>query len=168
MSRIARLLRHSVSSPFALRRWFPKRTLAAIEAVIGECERLHSGEIRFTVESALESYALLKGQTPRARALEVFSQLRIWDTEHNNGVLIYLLLADRTVEIVADRGVAGGRVPQSEWDAVCRLMENHFRERHFEAGAVAGIRAVADVLARYPAGARGDGNELPDEPVLLR
>jgi uncharacterized membrane protein len=168
MSGVARLLRHSVSSPIAMRRRFPRRTLAAIEGAIKACERDHSGEIRFVVESALELHAVLKAQTPRMRALDVFSQLRVWDTEHNNGVLIYVLLADRAVEIVADRGVAGGRVPQGEWDTVCRSMESHFREGRFEDGAVACVRAVAGVLARYPAGVRGGGNELPDAPVLLR
>jgi len=162
-----RMLRHLMTGRARLRGCFPSSALDAIEAAVRECESLHSGEIRFAIEAALHLPALLRGATPRARAVEVFSQLRVWDTEHNNGVLIYVLLADRAVEIVADRGVAGGRVPQAEWDAVCRLVSQRFAAGEFEQGAVAGIKAVAEVLARYPAGPRNGSNELPDAPVLL-
>jgi uncharacterized membrane protein len=146
---------------------FPRDSLKAIEAAVRECESRHSGEIRFAAESALHLPALWHGATARQRAIEVFSQLRVWDTEHNNGVLIYLLLADRAVEIVADRGVAGGRVPQSEWDTVCRRMSERFGAGDFQSGAIDGVRAVADILARYSPGERNSGNELPDAPVLL-
>ncbi len=96
----------------------------------------------------------------------MFSELRVWDTEHNTGVLIYLLLADRDVEIVADRGVAG-RVAPAEWEAICREMEAHLREDRYEAGALAGIRATSDLLARhFPARGPGRG-EQPDRPVAL-
>jgi uncharacterized membrane protein len=168
MSTIRRSLRHLCSTPLQLRRSFPARTLARIEQAIKDCEQRHAGQIRFAVEAALPAHRVRAGCTPRQRALEVFAQLGVWDTEHNNGVLVYVLLADRAVEIVADRGVAGGRVAAGEWQAACRLMEQHFRAGAFEPGAVAGIEAVAEVLARHPPGARGPGNELPDAPVLLR
>ena len=100
------------------------------------------------IETALTPLHVLGELTPRARALEVFAHLRVWDTEANNGVLIYVQLADRSVEIVADRGVAS-RVTQSEWDAVCRMMEEHFRAGRFKAGSIAGVEAVGALLARH-------------------
>jgi uncharacterized membrane protein len=150
-----------------VRRDFPQKTLDAITQAVRDCERHHPGEIRFVIEAALHPAALWHGLTPRQRALEVFAQQHVWDTEHNNGVLIYLLLADRAVEIVADRYVARGRVSQTEWDAACREIEKHFRDGRFEAGAVAGVQAVAAILARYPPGPKDTGNELPDAPLLL-
>lgn len=163
----SRLWRHLLHGRRALRRDFPPDVLARIERAVTACEGRHPGEIRFVLESHLPPEAVWAGVTPRHRAIEVFSALRVWDTEHNNGVLIYLLLADRDVEIVADRGVAGGRVRPEEWSDVCRLMERHFRDGAFADGAVAGIEAVADVLARYPPGDLSVGNELPNAPVVL-
>ena len=168
MTRLNRLWRHLTTGSLVQRRRFPAATLASITDAVRACESRHAGEIRFAVEPALDAAAVWRGMTSRARALEVFAQLRVWDTEHNNGVLIYVLLADRAVEIVADRGVAAGRVPQGDWDAICRLMERHFREGRIAEGSVAGIEAVADVLARFPPAKRDAGNEMPDEPVLLR
>ncbi|TAM11602.1 MAG: hypothetical protein EPN72_10930 [Nevskiaceae bacterium] len=162
------MLRHVFSGNRALRRDFPRATLAAIETAIAAAEARHAGEIRFAIEPALTPRQIRAGVTARARALEVFSHLGVWDTEHNNGVLIYLLLADRAVEIVADRGVAGGRVQVGEWPAVARRMEQRFRAGDFRGGCVAGIEGVADVLARHPPGVRKAGNELPDAPVILR
>ena len=167
MNRAQRFFRHAFTTLGAVRRSFPKSALAQIEQAIKDCEKKHAGEIRFAVEAALHERAIWAGMTPRQRAIELFSQLRVWDTEHNNGVLIFVLLADRAVEIVADRGVARGRVPRDEWEKVCRLTEAHFREGRYTQGAVAGVQAVAEVLARYPAGARGDGNELSDAPVVI-
>lgn len=164
---LARAVRHLCAGDWQLRRAFPATTLAAVERAIRTCEERHSGEIRFVVEAALPWEALRRSLTPRERALEVFAMQRVWDTEHNNGVLIYLLLADHDVEIVADRGVAGGRVSAEEWEACCRVMERHFREGRFFDGAVAGIEAVAEVLRRHPPGPQGRGNELPDTPVVL-
>ena len=145
---------------------FPAHTLRAIETAIGACEATHAGEIRFAVEGALHPLALLRRQTARDRALEVFSQLRVWDTEHNNGVLIYLLLADRDVEIIADRGVHA-RVGNQGWENICRQMEAAFRDGKFEEGVVNGIHAVGVHLARhYPSSGKGR-NELADGPVVL-
>jgi uncharacterized membrane protein len=162
----SRLFGH-IGGARSVRRCFPQPTLEAIAAAVHECESRHAGEIRFAVEGALHLSAVLHGLTPRQRALELFASLGVWDTEHNNGVLIYVLLADRAVEIVADRGVAGGRVPQSEWEAVCRLMQEHFRAGRFDQGAIGGVHAVAGVLARYPAGPLGGRNELPDFPAVI-
>jgi len=140
--------------------------MAAIERVIKESEAAHRGEIRFVVEGALDTAALLQGQTARDRAIDVFSHLRIWDTEHNNGVLVYLLLADRDVEIVTDRGIHA-KVGPEEWERICRSMETAFRQGDFQGGVIGGIREVTrHLVAHFPA-IGDDRNELPDKPVVL-
>ncbi|MGC1387100.1 MAG: TPM domain-containing protein [Steroidobacteraceae bacterium] len=167
---LVRLIKHVAATHWRTRMLFPARTLDAIEQAIRRAEQAHAGELRFVVETALTPWHVICGVTPRARALEAFAHLKVWDTELNNGVLIYVLLADRTVEIVADRGFAG-RVAQSEWDAVCRLMEQHFRAGRFEAGSIAGVDAIAALLARhFPAAstrAQVSHDQLPDRPTLL-
>jgi uncharacterized membrane protein len=151
-----------------LRRAFPPAALVAIERAVVESERSQAGEIRFAVEAALEPGQVRAGLTPRGRALEVFAQLGVWDTEANNGVLIYVLLADRDVEIVADRGF-NRRVAPDQWSAVCADMERHFRAGNFREGALVGVREVGRIIAtHYPQqpGHR-DEDELPNRPALL-
>jgi len=138
----------------------------AIEKAIKASEGMHRGEIRFVVEGMLDNTPLLRGQTARERAIDVFSQLRIWDTERNNGVLIYLLLADRDVEIVADRGI-DAKVGTEEWERICRKMEAAFRQADFEGGVVGGIQEVTRHLAEHFPPIGDDRNELPDKPVVL-
>jgi uncharacterized membrane protein len=162
----ARLLRHVFATRAGARRCFPPAALAEIEAAIHEVEGRHSGEIRFVVETSLDIDELIAGVTPRQRALEVFSHLGVWDTERNNGVLIYVLLADHDVEILADRGIAA-RVPQEEWETICHEIEAHFREGRFAQGSVAGIRSVGRLLEKHFPGSGPDANELPNQPVLL-
>jgi uncharacterized membrane protein len=118
------------------------------------------------VEAALPLVSVLHGELPRERALEVFGRLRIWDTEENSGVLVYLLLADRAVEIVADRGIHR-KVGDASWHAICRRMETAFRDRNFEEGAVAGLEAIGALLAEHFPRTTGGANELPDRPVVL-
>ncbi|MFZ5877269.1 MAG: TPM domain-containing protein [Nitrospirota bacterium] len=161
-----RLVRHLVSPPWRVRTAFPSRTMRAIERAIRESESTHNGQIRFAVEAALDIGPLLRDQSARERAIDVFSFLRVWDTEHNNGVLVYLLLADRDVEIVADRGIARHVAPE-EWERICRDMEAAFRAGRFEDGVLNGIRAVSRHLARHHPGIGGRPNELPDQPVVL-
>lgn len=145
---------------------FPRDALIAIEKAVQASETAHVGEIRFVVEGALGGMPLFRGQSARERAIDVFSQLRIWDTEHNNGVLIYLLLADRDIEIVADRGIHV-RVGSQEWEKICRMMEGTFKQANYEGGAVSGIQAVTQHLIKhFPASGAGQ-NELPDKPVVL-
>jgi uncharacterized membrane protein len=163
---LARFFRHVFATRAGTRRVFTPETLGEIEAAIKDVESRHSGEIRFVVETALDIDELLGGITPRERALEVFSHTRVWDTEANNGVLIYVLLADRDVEILADRGIAS-RVPPEEWETICHEIESHYRSGRFAQGSVAGIRSVGRLLARHFPGQNGDANELPDQPVLL-
>ena len=149
-----------------MRRAFPSRALDAIESAIREAEARHDGQIRFAVEAALELAPLFAGQTARQRAIDVFSRLRVWDTEHNNGVLIYLLLADRDVEIVADRGIHV-KLGKDVWEAICREMEAAFRKGDFESGVVAGIHAVGEHLSRHFPARSGKSNEMPDSPVVM-
>lgn len=167
MQRWQRLLRHGLISDWQRRRHFGTDTVAAIERAIQACESRHAGEIRFAVETALPFHALWRGLTARDRAIEIFAREHVWDTAHNNGVLIYVLLAEREVEIVADRGVGNHRVAGAEWEHCCQVMESRFRLGDFQAGAIAGIEAVADVLHRHPPAHADVGNELPDRPILL-
>lgn len=163
---IQRIVKHLLVTQAQVRRAFPRRTLKVIEQVIRASEAAHAGEIRFAVEGGLDGWPLFKGQSPRERAIEVFSQLRVWDTEHNNGLLIYLLLADRAVEIVADRGIHA-KVGEQAWRQVCRQMEEAFRQSNFEGGVLRGVQAVTEHLAaHFPAEEHGR-NELPDQPVFL-
>jgi uncharacterized membrane protein len=163
---IKRIMRHLSSGRASVRRAFPQRTLDNIERTIAEAERTHAGQIRFVVEDALDLGPLLAGQSARERAIEVFSRLRVWDTEQNNGVLIYLLLADRDVEIVADRGVHA-KLGQAVWEEICREMEAAFRQGRFEDGAIAGIRSVGRLLAQHYPHTGAKTNELSDCPVLM-
>lgn len=163
---IKRILKHLSVSRAAMRRTFPRASLKRIEDTISAVEQTHAGQIRFAVESALDIKPLFAGQTARERAIEVFAHLRVWDTEHNNGVLIYLLLADRDVEIVADRGVHS-KLGQATWEAICREMETAFRRGQFEEGVIAGIRSVGAYLAKHYPHTGEKINELPDRPVLI-
>ena len=167
---VGRLIRHAVATHWRTRMLFPNATLDAIEKAIARAEQTHAGEIRFAIETALAPLHIINGMAPRARALEVFAHLRVWDTEHNNGVLIYVQVADRDVEIVADRGFEG-RVSPAEWAAVCRLMEEHFRAGRFETGSIAGVDAIGSLLTRhFPPNLKAVSqsyNQLPDRPTLL-
>ena len=166
MENVKRIVRHLLMTHWQVRRAFPQETLRAIEHAISASESTHIGQLFFAVEGALSATSLFKGLSARERAVEVFSQLRVWDTEHNNGVLIYLLLADRSVEIVADRGIHA-KVESREWDAVCREMEAAFRSAEYQRGVIAGIQAISEHLGRhFPSQASGK-NELSDRPVIL-
>jgi len=161
-----RFLRHLFSTRWATRRRFTPQVLGEIESAIREVESQHGGEIRFAVETSLDLAELVRDVGPRHRAMEVFGHLGVWDTAANNGVLIYLLLADRVVEIVADRGIAA-RVAQSEWDGICQEMQRYFGEKRFGEGSVAGIRSVGRLLGRHFPGRSKGTDELPNQPVLL-
>jgi uncharacterized membrane protein len=161
-----RVLSHWTTGDFAVRRAFPDAAMARIEAAIREGESRHSGEVMFAVEASLPTRALWSADSARARAVEAFGFLGGWDTEANNGVLIYLLLADRTVEIVADRGAAR-LVARADWESVCREMEASFRSGRFADGVVAGIERVHALLAAHFPPRRGDVDELSNRPVVI-
>ena len=159
-----RALRHLLAPAWLVRRVFDDPQLSAIEQVIRETELQQGGEIRVAVEGNLSPVELWRGVTPRERAVQVFAQLGVWDTEANNGVLIYLCWADRDVEIVADRGF-NGAVSAAEWSAVCATMERLFAEQRPRDAMIEGVRAVGKLIARhFPA---VDRNELADRPVML-
>jgi hypothetical protein len=159
-----RWLRHLCGETLA-QRYFPPRVLDAIQQAIAAGERTHGGQVCFAVEGGLPIATLWRGATPRECAAQAFARLRVWDTQHNSGVLVYVLLAERAIEIVADRGVAA-QVGADTWKSICIQMQERFAAGEFEAGAVAGVAAVSTLLARhFPAS--GGGNELPDRPVLM-
>jgi len=145
---MVRMGKHLLMSPWRLSRAFPRHSLEAVERAIRDSEVVHAGEICFVVEGALDGAALYGRHSPRDRAIEVFSHHRLWDTEHRGSVLIYVLLADRSVEIVADRGVHN-KVGTQEWQRICRKMEEAFGEGHYEAGVLTGIQEVSRVLAEH-------------------
>jgi uncharacterized membrane protein len=165
-----RWLRHELTGVRALRKVLSTEALARLGEVVAASEKRHSGEIRLVIEPALSLPLFRPAISARGRAVEVFSNLRVWDTEANNGVLIYLLLADHDVEIVADRGV-NEVVGAAGWESICHGMETAFRAGRFEEGLREGIERVAAHLERYfpltDANRGGDRNELPDAPFIL-
>lgn len=163
---LQRIARHLFALPGALERRLPTAAMDAIEKAIERSETQHRGEVRFAAEAALDAPALLAGQVARERAIAVFSELRVWDTEENNGVLIYLLLADHDIEIVADRGI-NARVSAAEWEQICRRMESGLARGEFGPAILAGIEDISRLLARYYPPRPGDRNELPDKPAVI-
>ena len=162
-----RWIRHLFLDHLALMRAFPQPVLAAIERAVAGQEKRHRGELRVAIEGGLPVQALVAGRTARERALEQFTRLRVWDTEDNAGVLIYLLLADRRVEIVADRGIHA-LVGDIAWETICGAMQQEFAAGRFEAGVLSGLASISDLLAQhFPANAGENPNDLPDAPLVL-
>ena len=159
-----RTLSHALTTRRSVQRALPDSSMDRLEKAIGMNERGSSGQIRLVVEA---NWPLLhlKHATTRSRALEWFSQLHVWDTEHNNGVLIYLLFAEKRVEIVADRGL-NQRVTQAQWDTICRSMETSFSGAQYERGITEGIIAIGDLLRAHFPGEMGQ-NEQPDRPTIV-
>ncbi|HEY0178541.1 MAG TPA: TPM domain-containing protein [Dokdonella sp.] len=161
-----RALRHLFDFGSARRR-FPPAVLDEIRGAIAASEHRHAGEIVFAVEGSLPLVDVLRGRDARDRAREAFAHLRVWDTERNVGVLVYVLIADRAIEIVADRGIAA-KVAEAEWREVCALMRRRFAEGDYGGGALAGIEAITTILTRhFPSDGAPRADELPDRPVLL-
>jgi uncharacterized membrane protein len=162
-----RFFHHLATDRRSVTRAFPDAALARIEKAIAEGEKRHRGQVRFAVEPALPLQRVLNRVGPRERALEVFGLMRIWDTHENCGVLVYLLLADRDVEIVADRGIHSN-VGDAEWARVCKNMERSFRDGRFAEGVEAGIAEINNLLAQHYPRTGGPGpDELPNKPVIL-
>jgi len=164
---IARLLKHRLVDEDDARRLLGKDALARIQARVAESEKHHSGEIRVVVEAGLPLSYLRRHATPRDRAVKLFGKLGVWDTERNNGVLIYLLLAEHAIEIVADRGL-NRVVAADEWAEIAASMQNAFKSGEFEAGLLRAVDAVDALLVRHFAARPGevDVNELPDAPLF--
>ncbi len=163
---LKRIWRHILMNSFQVKRSFSEAVLDAIQAAVKQSEKTHSAEIRFVVEGELTWAQLLTDMSARARALEVFSHLRIWDTEDNNGVLIYVLLADRKVEIIADRGI-NKHASEDFWRATCSQIQEEFRVGRFEAGSLKGVEAISALLQTHFPYSGGNINELPDRPLLM-
>ena len=164
--KIKRIVKHLLATHGQVRRAFPRSARREIEHVIKASEADHTGEIRFVVEGGLDGAPLFRGQSSRERAIELFSQLRMWDTQDNSGLLIYLLLADRAVEIVADRGISA-KVSPNEWTRICREMETAFRQSDYARGVAGGLQSVTrHLVEHFPADGRNP-NELPDKAVVL-
>jgi uncharacterized membrane protein len=168
MRRFAGILRHRWFDERDLRRALPPEALARLHARVAESERHHSGEIRLAIEAGLPLSYLWRGLAARDRAITLFGKLRVWDTSRNNGVLIYLLLAEHAIEIVADRGL-NAHVGAAQWTHIVDGMRQPFREGRFEQGLDAAVDAVGALLTRhFPLGpGERDSNELPDAPLVV-
>ena len=163
---MGRLLKHLSCTHWHVRRRFPVSVLAQIRDAVKASESRHRGEVRLVIEGGLDPLAVVRGVTPRERAIELFSRLRVWDTTENSGVLIYLQLADRDIEILADRGIAA-RVPADRWEAICRRMEAAFGEGRYVEGVLNGIDDATALLVEHFPATSVNPDELPDEPVVL-
>ncbi|MDB5822557.1 MAG: hypothetical protein JWR21_1261 [Herminiimonas sp.] len=166
MNRMKRLLRHLQNTSATGRRLFPEPTLKAIEAAIAAGEKMHRAEIRVVVEPALDTGHVWRGTTARERARELFVEYRIWDTEENCGILVYVNLADRKVEIIADRGVTKV-LGKHEWQAICQTMTRGFSQGDFHGSTLAALEQLNGLLQdRFPADGRA-GRELSNRPLIL-
>jgi uncharacterized membrane protein len=163
---MSRLIAHLSTGTGAVHRYFDKQAMARIRDAIAAAERGHAGEIRFAVEATLPLRALWRRRDPRSRALDVFAHLRVWDTEANTGVLLYLLWADRAIEIVADRGVAA-LVPAETWESICADVRDSLRSTHPADVVIAGIARIGDLLRAVLPAQESTPDELPDDPLLL-
>ena len=161
-----RVLSHLLMPKSALHRRFPSHVLTAVEEAIEASERKHRAEIRVAIEVALDLRTMLGLRSARQRALEIFSELRVWDTAERNGVLIYVLLAERDVEIVADSGI-DGRVSNDEWQRVCTLIERDFAAGRWRDGVLNGIEAATVLLVREFPAVGANRNEQLDRPAVL-
>jgi uncharacterized membrane protein len=166
MKNVTRMMRHLFTRTAAGRRAFPASTLSAIQGVIASGETQHRAEVRLIVEPALAAFAALNGHTARQRARELFSLYRVWDTEENCGVLIYINLADHKVEIITDRGV-GRAVAAPDWQAVCRTMTQGFARDEFHDSAIAGLAQLNQILAAHLPANGARTNQLSDRPIVL-
>lgn len=163
---IRRWLRHLTAPQWWVLRAFDRATLDAIEEAVARSESRHRGELRFVVEGGLPVLRLWRRTTPRERAIELFSQLRVWDTAENSGILIYVQMADRCVEVVADRGIAA-LVDHEEWEDICRAMEQDFRAGDYRRGALDAITIAGELLARHLPARSVNPDELPDRPFVV-
>ncbi len=161
-----RLLKHLMTFPWRVRQLFPATLRQEITDAVAASECRHRGELRFAVEGPLPLRALQRDLSPRERAIELFSRLRVWDTAENSGIVIYLQLVDHDVEILADRGIAA-KVPQAAWDALCRDLETAMRAGRCREGVLAAIEAATRLLVEHFPAAHDNPNELPDVPFVL-
>ncbi|MEP6790099.1 MAG: TPM domain-containing protein [Ramlibacter sp.] len=167
LQKIQRILRHRWLDPSDSHKAIPADMVERLKRRVAASESRHSGEIRICVEASLPTSYLWRGATSRERAVKMFGKLRVWDTEHNNGVLVYLLLAERAIEIVADRGL-NSRVAPAEWQRIVGAMSASFQQARIEDGLTQALEEVSALLVQHFALGTGErnANELPDDPVL--
>jgi len=167
-AKLARIWRHRWTDRAEIARALPPDLLERLTSRVAASERRHSGEVRICVEAGLPNSYIWRNATARERAVTMFGKLRVWDTEHNNGVLIYLLLVEHAIEVVADRGIAR-KVSKQEWAAMTQRMGRAFREGRFEDGLTQALAEVSALLVEHFPLAPGeaDSNELPDAPVVI-
>ena len=163
---LARLFANLFGGWFRLSRWFPQPTMRRIRDAIAEGERGHAGELCLAVEARFSPWAVLNGLQPRERAQQLFSLLRVWDTRDNSGVLLYLQLAERRVEIVADRGIAA-RVAPEQWQALCAAFALEIRAMPADAAVLACLGRINALLSEHFPATADNPRELPDDPVVL-
>ncbi|CAN5370599.1 TPM domain-containing protein [soil metagenome] len=167
MNKIARILKHRWLDEGDARRALGADALQRLRDRVRASEAAHTGEIRVCVEASLPMSYLMRNASARERAVAMFGKLRVWDTENNNGVLIYLLMAEHRIEIVADRGV-DRCVPDQHWQGIVGSMSKAFAAGRFEDGLNTAVDAVGSLLLehfpRLPG--QADVNELPDEPDM--
>jgi len=168
MTLMRRLLQNAFEGWFQLPRRFPSAVLDEIAALVAAGERMHDGEVRVAIEARLNLSAVLSGMTATDRAHELFSHLRVWDTERNCGVLLYVLLAEHRIEIVADRGIAR-RVSDAEWESLCDRIREGFARGDWRSGLLRGVEQANALLSMHfpDDGSRRGHGELPDEPIIL-
>lgn len=167
MAEFSRFYKHLFTTRAAGKQAFPADVLQAIQSAIAEGEKLHRAEIRFAVEAALPWHSVLDNQTSRRRAHELFARYRIWDTEENSGVLIYVNLADRKVEIVTDRNV-GRALGKDDWQAVCKTMTAGFAQGNYRDSTLAALQQLNALLQQhFPASGTSASNELSNKPLML-
>ena len=163
---LRRLLRHLLTPQWWVLRAFNRETLDAVEHAVSRAEQGHRGELRFVVEGLLPLGDLLRDVTARQRAVQLFSDLRVWDTEQNSGILIYVQMADRRVEVLADRGIAK-QVQQSAWDEICRTLEHAFAAGHYRQGAVAAVEQAGALLSGHSGPFAENPDEISDRPLVV-
>ena len=161
-----RLLQNIFGGWFRLSRWFPAATLTRIRDVIAEGERHHAGEICFAVEARYSFWSVLHGLQTRQRANQVFSMLRVWDTQDNSGVLLYLHLAERRVELIADRGIAA-RVDAAQWQTICEEFSKDVAIGSADVAVLMCIAKINTLLSLHFPAENDNPQELSNEPVIL-
>jgi uncharacterized membrane protein len=166
LQRMPRLFKHLLVLPTVVSRYFPAASMQRIAAAIASNEIMHAGEICFVVESNLSIFDILRKKTAKQRAVEVFSQYQVWDTENNNGVLIYCLLAEHDFEILADRGIHQ-HIGAQGWESISHEMETYFKQGNFEAGVVFGVHQIGALIARHYPAQREEINELSNAPIII-
>lgn len=166
MNTFQRLLHHLATPSFVARRAFPSATLTEIENIIATGEKTHRAEIRVIIETALSFSEIVEKKLSRTRALELFGLYKIWNTEENTGILIYINLADRKVEIVTDRGI-NEKIPPVKWQTICTRMAQQFREKHFHDGIATALKEINGMLQTHFPCENKRTNVLPDSPIIL-